>query len=183
MKFRGKWSSLLTVTPRVTETSAENEHSELFINKSGESLELTSHFMFFHPQLWSHSFCLNSWHRCSKKSHVQTLWHNNPSLYVPLPSEITRTYALKPNMAHLSTCHRPVCPPPREKLPFKDSFNWLQLSPELELCLTAHTVMVCHGSCAFNTQFSTVTKEHFRTYCTWVAWCSLMAAHCWDITK
>lgn len=139
---------------------------------------------FFHPQLWSCSFCLNSWHMCGKKiscKHSGTI----TSLFISLPHQKlrTHTYVLKPNMAPLSTCHRLACAPPWEQLPFKDSFNWLQLSPGLELCLTADTVMVYRGSSAFNMQFSRVTKEHFSTYCTRVAWCSLMDAHCWDFTK
>lgn len=61
----------------------------------------------------------------------------------------------------MSTCHR------APGTSCTVSFNWLQLSPGWEPCLTADTVMVYHGSCALNTHVSWATKEHFGTYCTW----------------
>lgn len=137
----GEWSSLLTVTERVTETSAENGHSELFINNSDRSVKLTSHFVcFFFPlhQLWSRSFCLNSWHRCWKRSHVQTLGHNSPSRYASLPSEIMHTHVPKPDMAPLSTCHRLACTPPIQ-VPFFFFFLIGRSSPRGGSCVLQQT--------------------------------------------
>lgn len=62
----GLRDSLLTVAEHVTETSAENGHSGLFINNSDGRSELTSHFMFSGPptrppSLLSRFFCLNIW--------------------------------------------------------------------------------------------------------------------------
>lgn len=80
------------------------------------------------------------------------------SLFISLSHQKLPTHVLKANMSPLSTCQRLARTPPTEQLPFKVSFNWLLLSPGWELCLTADTLMVYHGSCALNMQFSIVTK-------------------------
>lgn len=160
MKCRGEWSSLLTVAERVTETSAENGHGKLFINNSDRSLKLTSHFMFFFPPPALIMLLLSE-----QLAQVQQK--------DPMCKHSDTITPLFHQKLHTHTSWNPTwhpCPPVtdwRVLLPFKVFFfNWLQLSPGLELCLTADTVMVYHGSCALNRQFSRATEEHFSTYST-----------------